>query len=448
MKKSIILLFICASLLSYGQEVPASFPRKFLLEHFTGSACGQCPEGMEAIKQYLASQTIPYIWVSHHYGYGTDEYTISESERIGKSIGVSGAPNVSINRTKQVGNFAFTPVYLIHPSVTIVDDTVAEASVVIEHTYDSVSRVANITVSGQVANTETTAYMLTILIKENGLVGKQVDNNYAISNWLEYLHPRIVRDIITPEFGDTVAVENQAYSHTVSYTLNEEWKAENCCIVAYLSPARSTKPIINAEQVPLVAGTTGGEEYLPYGVTEAASPKKELGIDSLVVNKVEDDVLEVLLIDNTNLKAKATAKPVIRLYVNTAADVLEAGTYPIGSDNAMGSVTAGYRVDEEMGFGGSVVTYVNLPIFMQGSLAPAHIWRIVSGEMVVDEAGNITLTCKTYNKADVVATYTAKTTDVEQVEISNIAPKKVWRNNQLVIIHDGIEYNVLGNAIR
>lgn len=448
MKKGLILLVLCASLLGYAQDVPTSFPRKFLLEHFTGSACGQCPEGMEAIKQYLATQTIPYIWVSHHYGYGQDEYSISESERIGKTIGVSGAPNVSINRTKQVGNFAFTPVYLIHPSVTIVDDTVAEASVAIQHTYDAASREASITVSGQVANTEVKEYLLTILVKENQLVGKQADNTYSAgaAPWLEYLHARTVRAMITPALGDTVTVVDQAYTHTINYTISDEWKAENCCIVAYLTAVRNTKPIINAEQVPLVAGTTGGEEYLPYGITQSAKPKKELSIDSIQTSKVSDNLLEVLLFDNSSVRVNSVVeKPVIRLYVNTEAETLEAGIYPIQADGAMGSVVAGYRIDEQMAFGGSVLTYVNLVQLKQGILTPDHIWRIISGEMVVDEAGKITLTCTTYNKTDVIAK--SPTTNIEPIEVPFKAPKKILRDNQVIILHDGVEYNILGTAI-
>lgn len=447
MKKSISILLLCASLCAWGQDVPSSFPRKFLLEHFTGSACGQCPEGMEAIKTFLATQNIPYIWVSHHYGYNTDEYTISESERIGKSIGVSGAPNVSINRTKQVGSLAFTPVYLIHPSVTIVDDTVAEASVVINHSYDEVSREAIITVSGQVADAAVGEYLLTVLIKENRLVGKQADNSYSMnaSPWLEYMHARTIRDVVTSVFGDTISVVNQAYSHTVNYTINESWEADNCCIVAYLTPL-GRKPIINAEQAPLVKGTTGGEEFLPYGITESAKPKKELSMDSIFTSKVSENVLEVLLFDDATIRANTVVKPVIRLYVNTEADELVAGTYPIQSDEAMGSITAGYRVDEQTGFGGSVLTYVTLPILMQGLITPAHIWRIVDGEMIVDEYGNIALDFTTYNKTDVKVTYEIPTTAIDQT-LAPKMPRKILRNNQLIILHEGLRYDVLGNTI-
>lgn len=450
MKRSITLLLLCACLWGYAQEVPESFPRKFLLEHFTGSACGQCPEGMEAIKTYLASQTIPYIWVSHHYGYNSDEYTISESERVGKALGVSGAPNVVINRTKQVGSMAFTPVYLLHPSVTIVDDTVAEASVVINHTYNTASRELTITVSGQVANTEVDKYLLTVLIKENRLVGKQADNKYSMnaSPWLEYMHTRTIRDMITPAFGDTIDVVNQAYSHTLTYTIDENWKAENCCIVAYLTPM-NRKPIINAEQSPLIAGTTGGEEYLPYGITESAKPKQEIEFDTVQISKISENTLELLFIDQTSIRSNTygPVKPVVRVYLNTESNELKAGTYPIQSDQALGTITAGYRIDEQTAFGGSLLMYVPAQELVQGNILPAHLWRVNEGEMVVEADGKITFNFTTYNKTSVQTSALNPKTGMTNIHANTNTTRKVMRNNRLVIINNNIEYDILGNRI-
>ena len=42
-----------------------------------------------------------------------------------------------------------------------------------------------------------------------------------------------------------------------------------------------------------------------------------------------------------------------------------------------------------------------------GQIAAAHIWRMLDGEMVVDEAGNITLNIKTCSGTTVAGSYTA-----------------------------------------
>ena len=177
------MMLLSASIVASAQEVPTSFPRKYLLEHFTGDGCGNCPGGMAAMVGYTQSVSTPCIWVSHHYGYNEDEYTISESAKIAKAIAVSGAPNLGINRTKITGTaIAFHPGYLVEDGMADLIakkcEATAEASVVINHTYDTLTRELNVTVSGQVANAEVTEYLLTVLIKENGLVGKQEDGQY------------------------------------------------------------------------------------------------------------------------------------------------------------------------------------------------------------------------------------------------------------------------------
>ena len=72
------------------------------------------------------------------------------------------------------------------------------------------------TVSGQVANAEVTEYLLTVLIKENGLVGAQEDGqaySFKSGGFKEFVHPCVARDVLCSDaLGDEVAVENQAYS--------------------------------------------------------------------------------------------------------------------------------------------------------------------------------------------------------------------------------------------
>ena len=401
-------------------QVELSYPRTFLIEHFTGEECGYCPGGMYAIVDHIENATTPYIWVSHHYGFGQDEYTIPENSVIGKSLGVSGAPNMALNRTQQTPGLAFHPGYL--PEININDATDAAMSVNIDHTYNADTRQLNITVSGQSTFDTDCQFLLTVLIKENRLVGRQADYVYSwqTATWKEYMHARVVRDIITKEFGDTITINNQAYSQTWNYTVDQNWIPENCCVVAYLTPL-TQKPIINAAQIPLVAGTTGGEEYDPYGITEGKGPNKNILFHIAQATKYpEDNILEVVLISNDYIStAYGNAQAVGIVYINTDADTIVAGTYPIQEDNAMGTITAGYRIDEKTSFGGSLLLYAVSNYLAGGQIAAAHIWRMNNGEMVVDADGNITFNFTTYGGTSVSAVYTA--TDTQGC---NMIPKK------------------------
>jgi hypothetical protein len=456
MKKVIVSILLLAVMGMSAQEVPTFFPRKFLLEHFTSANCNQCPMGMKYIVEYLDKQTTPYIWVSHHAVYGTDEYTTAENNAIAMNyFGIHNVPSVVFNRTAQDGMMvikAWDLDYWNADGRNVKDDTVAEASVVIEHQFDEVTRRLDVTVSGQVANADRKVYLLSILIKENGLVGRQEDAfcSWKGAKWKEYMHPRVVRDFVTATFGDTVKVKNQVYSYSMSYIVDDEWVAENCCVVAYLTPLEKS-PVINAEQVALVAGTEGGEQYGPYGITESEGPNASINFDSVRVTRLSKGQLELMLTSSKTIKTNyfGICKQVGYVCVNTEDSVLQAGVYPIGESGVKGTITAGYRVDEEERLGGSRLLYAVSADLKNGIVTPIHQWRMSQGEMVLDEAGNISLNFTTYNGTSVTATavydFSPAATGVEDVEgVRSSEVQKVLRDGQLLIEKQGQWYNVLG----
>ena len=458
MKKSLVILLLMAAMGMSAQEVPTFFPRKFLLEHFTSANCNECPMGMKYIVEYLDKQTTPYIWVSHHAVYGTDEYTIPASNAIAKNyLGMNTVPSVVFNRSEQDGLLvikAWDLDYWYADGRKVADDTLSEASVVIEHQFDMATRRLDVTVSGQVANTHRKEYLLNILIKENGLVGKQEDAfcSWKGAKWKEYMHPRVVRDFVTATFGDTVKVENQAYSYTKSYVIDEEWIPENCCVVAYLTPLEKS-PVINAEQVALVVGTEGGEQYGPYGITEGKGPNTSISFDSVSVTRLSNGQLEMMMSSSKTINTKfRICKQVGYVCVNTEDSVLIPGIYPIEDSGDEGTITAGYRVDEEERLDGSRLLYAVSTDLQNGIVTPIHHWRMSSGEMVVDEDGNISLNFTTYNGTSVTAIakydFSPAATGVEDVEgFRSSEVQKVLRDGHLLIEKQGRRYTVWGSRL-
>ena len=451
-----VLVLLCATLVVSAQEVPSSFPRKYLIEHFTGDQCGYCPYGMYSIMEYSANTTTPCIWVSHHYGFNNDEYTIPESAKIGSTCGVQGAPNMAMNRTKVMGTaIAFHPGYLVEDgmseTITSKCDTTAEASVVIEHTYNAETRQLDVTVSGQVANTEVTEYLLTVLIKENGLIGKQADYywSWKTAGYKEFMHPCVVRDLLTvSQLGDTVKVENQAYSMTFTYTVSEKWVAENCNVVAYITPL-AKKPIINAEETPLVAGSTGGTEYKPFGITENQAPTNatKLSFDSLALNKVADDKLAVELVAKASTRSDFYGPLKLSVYLefNTPDTILPIDTLDFVDGNELNTFSTGTVDIVEQSFAGSHMAY-----YLAADMEQlCHIWRIKSGKLLVYEDGSFYASGKLDNSKNFTITCTLPKDDtaVEDVVFDKAHVEKLMRNGQFVISVDGIEYDVQGRII-
>jgi hypothetical protein len=229
--------------------------------------------------------------------------------------------------------------------------------------------------------------------------------------------------------------------------MNEEWVAENCCVVAYLTPLNK-KPIINAEQAPLVADTTGGEEFFPYGITEGKGPNTSISFDSIQTNKVDDNVLEIQLFASKSIKTNyGASKAVGLIYLNTEADSLVAGTYTIQNDNALGTITAGYRIDEQRSLGGSLLVYALTNYLNQGIINIAHMWRMNEGEMIVDEKGEISFVFKTYGGTTVNATYGEPEVAVENIISPEEQAQKMIQNGRIIIFKGGQKYDILGNTI-
>ena len=451
-----VLVLLGATIVASAQEVPSSFPRKYLIEHFTGDQCGFCPYGMYSIMEYSASTTTPCIWVSHHYGYNNDEYTIPESAKIGSTCGVQGAPNMAMNRTKVQGTtIAFHPGYLVEDGMAeiIADkcDTTAEASVVIEHTYNADTRELNVTVSGQVANTEVTEYLLTVLIKENGLIGKQADNywSWKTAGYKEFMHPCVVRDLLTvSQLGDTVKVENQAYSKTFTYTVSEKWVAENCNVVAYITPL-SKKPVINAEETPLVAGSTGGTEYQPFGITEIKEPTNasKLTFDTLELNKVADDKLAIELVAKSSTRSDfyGPLKLAVYLEFNTPDTILPVDTLDFVDGNELNTFSTGTVDLVEQSFAGSHMAY-----YLAADMEQlCHIWRIKSGKLLVYEDGGFYASGKLDNGKNFTITCTLPKDDtaVEDIVFDKAHVEKLMRNGRIIIKVDDVEYDLQGHIV-
>jgi hypothetical protein len=259
--------------------------------------------------------------------------------------------------------------------------------------------------------------------------------------------------LVTATFGDTVKVENQAYSYSTSYVIDEEWVPENCCVVAYLTPIEKS-PVINAEQAPLVVGTEGGEQYGPYGITEGKGPNTSISFDNVKVTRVGNGQLEMMLTSSKTIKTTyfGICKQVGYVCVNTTDSVLQPGVYPIEEGTADGTITAGYRMDEEETLGGSRLFYAVSDDLKNGIVTPIHMWRMSSGEMILDSDGTISLNFTTYNGTSVTATamydFAPSATGVEEVlDFRSLGVKKVLRQGQLLIEREGKWYTLLGYKV-
>lgn len=70
-----------------------------LLEKFTTQNCPNCPDGETYVKEALVGNESRAARINHHCGYGTDIFTILESEYTGYYLQTMFAPSLAFNRT-------------------------------------------------------------------------------------------------------------------------------------------------------------------------------------------------------------------------------------------------------------------------------------------------------------------------------------------------------------
>ena len=412
--------------------IPDSFPKKHLIEEFTGQTCGYCPYGMDCIHDFMTNDT-NFILVLHHYGYSQDHFTIAGSKTITNALNVKGAPNMTINRAKtsymeegiKRSATTFHPGYL--PTVDKAQfEQTTYASVNIQNTYNPSSRELKVTVSGALCKQDYPLLNLTVMVKESGMIDTQADYYYSFEGWKEFRHANAVRAILTNAKGDELLVDStRHYKAEYTLTLENAWVPENCMVVAFLS--EEFQPVVQAAQKPVVEGTKGGADIRHGGITPVpvpdyypepsatASPQdfsaKEreiLAVSYAYSDSYPSEGLVLWTIQAYNISYSVNVSgtlciPFVQLYLVMPYEdnpALPTGTFQINASEEPNTVIAGTRDDEEAQIYGSQFYFTDKSYFNQGYLNPQAQWLIHSGSMTINKDG-WTIDGTTFNGSEI-----------------------------------------------
>lgn len=435
MKRNLLFLAALATLFTACEDrnVPQSdpegttYPRVQLIEHFTGADCGYCPMGMDYIYDVYSQNPDNYVWVSNHYGYGTDEYTITGSSTIGKALLVSGAPNISLNRTKYMldgtSSRSYHPAYL--EEICNKPATTATEMIEITREYDAASSLLHVTINGKTSNPELLNVRLTVGVTESGMTGVQADYQNTWEGWKSFTHTHAIRVYASAALGDSVHFEKGHFTAEYDITIKSKWKAENCEIVAWITAENTKYPVLNAAKLPVVEGSKGGEDIKHAGIEEVAVPATypESGAPATddfnlttafakYYTYTDYTFLNVVAYDLTTSLGTIPNYPTYKLYPYLSFYILqepgktslEPGVYSIvnASDAAMGTIIAGERNDEEHTLDYSMFYYV----YPSGtSLGGYKQWLLRSGTVTINVDGTFSIDATTLNGSSVKAHY-------------------------------------------
>ena len=228
-----------------------------LIEQFTGQSCPNCPPGAANLKAAIEATGHPeyFVWVAHHDGYKTDNFTLAESSTITKALGVNGAPSISVNRTSVAGQgLVWHPGYATAVNLLGCYATPAKATLEFNHTLVGDSITVN--VSGTTAES---AAKVSVILIQSGITATQSGANG------DYVHNNAPCLFLTPANGQDLTIgEGGAFSATLNGKIPATFGKGNFNtiysdieVVVFVHgdiKSSANRNVFNADKKPLVEG--------------------------------------------------------------------------------------------------------------------------------------------------------------------------------------------------
>ena len=203
----------------YVSTEPAN--RNVIIEEFTGRGCGYCPDGHRIANQIMAANPGRVWAINVHaggYAYTTyPNFNTTASTTILGGFSVSGYPSGVVNRT--TSNALDRGQWTGQANTQL--NQASECNVAGVVRVNPATRVATITV--EVYYTGNGAYnenYLTVAMLQDSILGSQSDyGNYNPTQWIgsDYVHMHILRDMVTPIWGEAVSPTTQGTLITKTY---------------------------------------------------------------------------------------------------------------------------------------------------------------------------------------------------------------------------------------
>lgn len=220
------------------------YERNVCIEEFTTEKCGNCPRVAGFLHTYLEEADPTRVFaVCHHAGYYTDWLTKACDNKLlylFNDNGGSFAPAMMFNREP-----AFNSQYAAgqKDNVTIpssaaeiktitnyyLDETMADAKLDMTLTYDEGESKVIIVVTGESnKGYDTENALLTVYLTEDNVKAK---NQSGAS---KFYHQHVIRDY-NSNWGDALTWNDNKFSATYEFDVDEAWKKDDLKVVAFLN---------------------------------------------------------------------------------------------------------------------------------------------------------------------------------------------------------------------
>lgn len=220
------------------------YERNVCIEEFTTEKCGNCPRVAGFLHTYLEEADPTRVFaVCHHAGYYTDWLTKACDNKLlylFNDNGGSFAPAMMFNRepafdsqyaTGQKDNVTIPGSAAQIKTITnyYLDETMADAKLDMTLTYDEGESKVLIVVTGESnKGYDTENSLLTVYLTEDNVKAK---NQSGAS---KFYHQHVIRDY-NSNWGDALTWNDNKFSATYEFDVDEAWKKDDLKVVAFLN---------------------------------------------------------------------------------------------------------------------------------------------------------------------------------------------------------------------
>ena len=250
----------CLSCTDNGPEPPEPQDRKVVIEEFTGVRCVNCPAGSAEIQNLLSFYGERLIAVSIHAGFYANPYpesqydfSTSEGDNIEVFLGIPvGYPTSVIDRKL----FGSEPDLQLEGTASwggyVAEELISDVKITLEldNQWESSNRKLTVGIKGGTLEAIDEEVRLTIMITESGIIDTQLTPAPA-GKVNDYEHNHVLRKTITAYNGDVVASSlgvGEFVNEEYTFTLPNDWVAENCTVVAFFHNGTSNKEVLQADE--------------------------------------------------------------------------------------------------------------------------------------------------------------------------------------------------------
>lgn len=208
------------------------FERHIAVMEFTGAWCSWCPDGYNLLKMIIDTYNYTdraHIIALHDNTSGADIMGIPLTNEINKAYGPTNFPGFLIDM-RDAGDIGNNSTGIRDALKRSDKEYPAHCGVAVSSTYDDASRSGEVNV--KVYSNTVDTYRVALYLLEDGIIYPQKQGSITVD---KYCHNHVVRQMLSTSYkGDRMAdfVAGEERSKEYTFTLSEEFVAENCSICA------------------------------------------------------------------------------------------------------------------------------------------------------------------------------------------------------------------------